>query len=227
MTSPASTLVIVARAPELGRVKTRLAAALGAERALAIYRELGVIVARAVTGAAATTIVAYTPAESGPLMREWLGDGLAYEAQCDGDLGARMAATIAARLAEGAERVVVIGADCPTVDADLVRAAFDALDRSDVVLGPAHDGGYYLIGMTRLHDSLFADMPWSGPVTCATTLERARLAGLAVHLLPAMRDIDTADDWDAYARDDAEPQRAHGRLALGGSERRPRPPHRP
>lgn len=131
-------------------------------------------------------------------MRSWLGDAFAYEPQSEGDLGERMAAAISARLEEGAARVVLIGTDCPTVSAATVRAAFDALDSGDVVFGPAADGGYYLIGMRRLHDSLFLGIPWSSERTLRESLERVRAAGLRVALLDVMRDIDTAEDWRAY-----------------------------
>jgi rSAM/selenodomain-associated transferase 1 len=128
----------------------------------------------------------------------WLGGDLSYEPQLESDLGARMHAAIAARVAAGARRVVVIGTDCPGVTGAGVRSAFAALDDADVVLGPATDGGYYLIGMREPQAALFRDVPWSTHRTLAVTLERARAARLCVALLDTLRDIDTADDWRAY-----------------------------
>ncbi len=188
-------LVIVARAPERGRVKSRLAASVGEARALSIYRALGERIVAGVQGAARRVVVSHTPADAGTLMRDWLGADLEYEPQCEGDLGARMAGAIAARLLEGARRVVVIGADCPTVDARTIRDAFAALDEADVVLGPAHDGGYYLIGMRASHPALFERIPWSTASVLALTLQRINASGLSVRLLAPMRDVDTIEDW--------------------------------
>jgi rSAM/selenodomain-associated transferase 1 len=189
-------LVVLARAPRLGAVKTRLAAALGDARALTVYRELAAHVLAAVREATVDAIViAFTPSDAGPEMRAWLGDDLAYVEQCDGDVGARMNDAIEQRFAAGARRVVVIGADCPTIDADTVRQALSVLETHDVVFGPATDGGYYLVAMNAPHPEIFASVPWSTRRTLATSLERARDAGLRVALLEEMRDVDTAEDW--------------------------------
>lgn len=198
MTDAPDAVVIFARAPELGRVKTRLAAELGPERALAIYRGLADQVVAAVRDSAWRRVIAHAPADAGPAMRAWLGDDVSYEPQCAGDLGRRLSGAIAARLAAGAERVVVIGTDCPTITARTVGEAFAALDTADVVFGPATDGGYYLVGMRQLHESLFRDIPWSCDRTLHVSLEHAAMVGLRVALLATMRDIDTAEDWRAH-----------------------------
>jgi rSAM/selenodomain-associated transferase 1 len=192
-------LIIFTRAPELGYVKTRLAAELGAGAALSIYRMLAQRVISAVRGAGSYSLrVVYTPPRAESTMREWLGPSMDLQAQAPGDLGERMAAAIADATSAGAERVVVIGTDCPDVTADVVKEAFTLLDAADVVLGPASDGGYYLIGMSRIHSPLFAGVPWSSPDTLRVTLERARACGLSVALLEERRDIDTAADWRAW-----------------------------
>lgn len=144
--------------------------------------------------------VAYTPAEAGDEMRAWLGEDLAYEAQRGGDLGARMANAVARRFDEGSTAVLVIGADAPELTRELLDDAFVALARADVVIGPASDGGYYLIGMGKLTPVLFRGIPWSTPETLARTLSAARAAGLRVHVLDILSDIDTADDWRAWLR---------------------------
>ena len=118
-----------------------------------------------------------------------------YEPQIEGDFGARKAAASRARLSAGAERVVVIGTDCPEIDEHVIGQAFAALDRADVVFGPAADGGYYLVGMRRLHHELFVGVPWSSERTLDRTLEAARAGALRVHLLSELADIDTAADW--------------------------------
>ena len=191
-------LIVFARAPELGRVKTRLATELGDGAALSIYRILAERVVDAVRGGCYSVTVAYTPRYAKRAMREWLGPTVRFRPQSDGDLGARMAVAVDDAIQGGAERVVVIGTDCPAVTAAVVDEAFARLERAEVVLGPAADGGYYLIGMSRLHPALFNGIPWSTPGALCTTLERARATGLAVELLEEQRDIDTAEDWRAW-----------------------------
>jgi rSAM/selenodomain-associated transferase 1 len=197
-TSADDALVIFARAPVLGRVKPRLAAAVGDARALDIYRELAETVVALVGDTAATVVVAHDPPDSGEVMRSWLGPRLRYEPQVPGDLGARMSSAVSRRLREGARRVIVIGTDCPALSADVVARAFEALERADVVLGPAEDGGYYLVGTRAAHPALFDEIPWSSPHTLAVTLERLAGAGLRVQRLEVLRDVDTLEDWRAY-----------------------------
>jgi uncharacterized protein len=200
--APARALVVFARAPELGRVKTRLAAAIGDAAALACYRELGERVTRAVaTLRDCRTVVAFTPREGRGATVAWLGEALAYEPQCDGDLGDRMADAVARHEREGASRIVVVGTDCPDVDAAVVEEAFARLDDADVVLGPALDGGYYLIALrapVARARRLFEEVPWSAPDTLAVTLQRAEEAGVRVTLLAPLRDVDTVEDLEAW-----------------------------
>lgn len=198
MTTNRDHIVVFVRAPILGHVKTRLASETGPARALEIYRALTEHVVRVVRSTGARVVVAHAPADAGPVVRAWLGDDVEYEPQADGDLGARMAAVFASRVAHGADRVVIVGSDCPTITLKTISAALTALDDADVVFGPALDGGYYLVAARALHAVLFRDVPWSSTRTLEVSLTRARDAGLRVALLPAMRDIDTIDDWRAY-----------------------------
>lgn len=192
-------LVIFARAPALGQVKTRLAAEVGSERALAIYSALGRRILDAVRPAADCEIViAFTPPDALDAVALWLAGADRYEAQGSGDLGARMDEAIARRLAAGARQVIVIGTDCPAVDAQMIERAFAKLDRADLVLGPAADGGYYLIGVSARQPGLFVDVPWSAPTTLQVTLDRARELSLEIALLEEQHDIDTAADWDRW-----------------------------
>lgn len=196
MTDHRCSLIIFARVPEAGRVKTRLAAGIGEAPALSAYVSLANLVIGAVRQSARYSItVAYAPENGGRAMREWLGTSVTLAPQDGGDLGARMAAAIDDALRAGAERVVIIGTDCPDISATVVEDAFERLETADVVLGPASDGGYYLVGMSRLHAPLFENVPWSTPDTLRITLEHARMLDLSVALLDVQRDIDTADDW--------------------------------
>ena len=112
--------------------------------------------------------------------------------QSEGDLGHRLGAAFAALRARGAERVVAIGTDTPHLDPDLVVKAFEALGTHDLVIGPAEDGGYYLIGMREPANGMFESIAWGTPTVLDSTLDRARTLGRTVELLPRIYDIDDA-----------------------------------
>ncbi len=198
-------IVVFARAPQLGLVKTRLASEIGDAAALSAYVELGRITWEHASDARRTlhchAVVAYTPRDAEPAVRAWLGGADAYIAQDEGDLGQRMLGAIARVLADGAGRVVVIGTDCPSLTSGVLGDAFAALNDADVVLGPATDGGYYLIGMSRPFGAIFSDVPWSSANTLAVTLERAAAARLKVAQLSPLSDVDTAADLIAWQRE--------------------------
>lgn len=192
-------LVVFARVPTLGQVKTRLAASIGNEAALAAYRELGTHTLASTAGVAeCARTVAFTPADGADAMREWLGDDVGYEAQEGHDLGTRLLAAVTRRFAEGARQVAVIGTDCPSITAADVERAFATLDRADVVLGPAEDGGYWLIALGAPHDAPFREIPWSSGDTLAVTLRRLQEAGLRAALLDRKADVDTVVEWRAW-----------------------------
>ena len=180
----------MARYPEPGRVKTRLAAALGDERACALHRAFVLDLADRLASLPYDVIWSYTPAAA-PFA------ALLPHARCvpqeGADLGARMAHAVAAAFAEEASPVLVIGADVPHVPAaGLAEAAEMAATRG--VVGPAEDGGYYLIGLARPIPGLFEDVPWGSPAVLDATRERALGLGLAVHLLPPTFDVDEPSD---------------------------------
>jgi len=186
----------MARHPEPGRVKTRLAAVLGDDRACALHRAFVLDLADRLASLPYEVTWAYTPAEA-PF------PALLPHARCvpqvGGDLGARMAHAVAAAFAEDSRPVLMIGADVPHVPAaSLAEAAEMAATR--VVLGPAEDGGYYLIGLARPIPELFADVPWGSGAVLEATRERVRDLGLAMHLLPPMFDIDEPRDVDRLRR---------------------------
>jgi len=133
--------------------------------------------------------------------RAWLGSGPGYIRQGDGDLGQRMERSIARAFRQGAARVLVIGADVPGVTPELLREAAAALDSADVVLGPASDGGYYLIGMRRLHAHLFRGVAWGSDAVLACTRTLIANAGLACRELPVLPDVDRPEDLDAVRGD--------------------------
>ncbi|MBH8569107.1 TIGR04282 family arsenosugar biosynthesis glycosyltransferase [Microvirga sp. STS02] len=198
-TAPSNTdahLLVFARVPALGRVKSRLAAGVGEPAALAIYRELLAITNAAImdAGVPATVWLADTagPKPTAAETREWA----AHHARCqpEGDLGARMAAAFAAAFEAGAGRVAIIGTDCPGLRDTHLKQAFALLETNDLVLGPATDGGYYLLGLRQPRSELFQGKTWSTDSVLTDTLADAGRLGLRVAFLPTLRDVDDADD---------------------------------
>jgi uncharacterized protein len=195
VTGDALVLVFV-RGPERGRVKTRLAADIGDDAALAVYQRLGrhtVDAARAL-GSAVRVRVCHTPDGAGDAVAAWLGDGVEYCGQGEGDLGGRMARAFADAFAGGAERVLIVGSDLPDLTPGLLRDAIAKLDAHPAVLGPARDGGYYLLGLRQPMPSIFRNVPWSTDRVLEVTLERFAAAGIEPAMLPELADVDTADD---------------------------------
>ena len=202
MASPLEHLLIFAREPVLGRVKTRLAADIGPAAALATYRELLALTAAAVAAARVPATVWLAEAPASPASPnqprpEW--PGLPWRPQPPaGSLGARMRHAFAEAFAAGAGRVVIIGTDCPGLTAAVLRQAFDQLATHDLVAGPATDGGYYLLGMSELHSDLFTNKQWSTATVLADTLADAARLGLRVAQLPTLADVDSGRDLAAW-----------------------------
>ena len=187
----------MARHPALGQGKTRLASTIGAEAALAVYRELLARARAATAGVPATKTVWLAGTPTPPDAPDhW--PGYAQHPQPAGDLGQRMHAAFATAFAAGATKAVIIGTDCPELTTGLLTQAFAQLDAHDVVLGPALDGGYYLLGMKQLIPDFFLEKEWSTASVRPATLADAARLGLRVALLPPLADVDTAEDLAAW-----------------------------
>lgn len=185
------------RYPEPGRAKTRLIPALGAEGAARLHRRLAeAAVAQADRLAALRDIsveLRFTGINKSEMIA-WLGAGRSYCDQGSGNLGQRLIRAFQAGFDAGAQRVAAIGTDCPDLNAETIGKAFDLLLRSAVVLGPASDGGYYLVGVSRPFPELFRGISWGGPDVLAQTVEKAQAHGLNVEFLPVLNDIDRPED---------------------------------
>ena len=209
--SAAWLLYIFARAPEPGRSKTRLIGRLGAAGAAALHAAMIEDVLGLSRAVAARRVLAAAdrPDRFHPFLVEMAArEGIPLVAQSEGDLGARMAAAIAAGLGE-AERVCIIGSDSPALLPAQIAAAFARLDTADVVLGPAEDGGYWLIGARRPLGEVLAETAWSTPAVLQTTRTRAEQAGLRVALAELHWDVDEPTDLERLSRVlAAEPARA-------------------
>jgi len=209
---PLTEVVVFAREPRPGAVKTRLASAIGADRAAQVYRVLlehTLAVAQA-SGFDVRLSLAAVPAEPPA--------GVPWEVQPDGDLGVRLQAAFDGAFRRGVRRVVMVGSDCLELTAPHLHAAADALDIAALVLGPAVDGGYWLIGQPAPGaPALLDDVPWSSDRTLAVTLARARRMGLETALLDELVDLDLIEDLDVARRRGRMPPELEAavRLAMG------------
>ncbi len=189
------------REPVAGKVKTRLAASVGAGVAAEIYRHVlrHTIRCGLETGERVTLSLAEPPSAG------WLPPGgVRLEIQEGGDLGRRMLAALRGAFARGAEAAVLVGSDCPELAPRHLAEALARLEETPVVLGPAADGGYWLVGQRAPGVDCFSGVPWSSETTLAATRERLREAGVAWEELEVLRDVDTLEDL---------------RSVLGGSDR--------
>lgn len=196
------TVILFARRPDPARCKRRLARALGGRAAAAVYTRL---LARALAAVTHSSCRRPVLACAAPDEVDWFRGRLGARGwrvwrQGSGDIGARMHHALARALATGAP-AVLIGSDIADVRARDLRRAFEALHAgADLVLGPAADGGYWLIGLARPAPGLFRDMPWSTAAVAHETLARARAAGLVGVVLPVLHDVDRPRDFTHLRR---------------------------
>ncbi len=198
-----SRLIVMTRFPQPGRVKTRLVPALGEAGAAELHAELARrCVRRMHAGALSTGLRLEVHATGAPAhrVRKWLGRNVHVRGQGEGDLGERLAAAARGAFAAGAPSALIVGSDAPGLSGTHVREALRALEHSDVVLGPATDGGYYLVAIAadsavRALPPLFGPhVPWGSHEVLEVTSAAAHAAGLSVHLLEPLSDIDRPDD---------------------------------
>jgi uncharacterized protein len=180
-------LVLFARFPVAGECKTRLIPAVGAAGAADIHRHLTQRTVSVLRQSGQQIILAYTGAERDDFA-QWLGDDIAYVRQAEGDLTDKLLACL------NPAPVLFFGADTPDLSAEIVGEAINALLTHDVVLGPAEDGGYYLIGMRRALPQLLTDMPWSTDQVMPETLRRLSHMGIEPVILATLSDCDRPED---------------------------------
>lgn len=203
-------LIVFTRLPQAGTTKTRLIPALGPEGAAALQHRLTLHhLARASAFVMTRPQTELMIAHAGGTRRElrkWLGRWR-YHPQGPGDLGQRLLEAISQAHREGADKILVTGSDCPALRESHFTAALEALDTADLVLAPAVDGGYTLIGLHRPEPRLFNAMPWGTAAVLQTTLDRACEAGLSVRLLETLPDVDEPADLPAAEEALAEARR--------------------
>jgi len=194
-------LLVLTRFPAPGRAKTRFIPLLGPAGAADLSRRLSehtVAIARAWrAGDPDRMFTVHITGADPAACRRWLGDDISCEPQGDGDLGVRMDRALSSALTAGADRVVLVGCDCPRNEVANLERAFSRLDDHDLVLGPATDGGYYLIGTTCPRPTLFHGLAWGTSEILPGTLSRAEHEGLRTVTLATLPDVDRPADLPA------------------------------
>jgi hypothetical protein len=196
-------LIIFTRYPVPGKTKRRLIPALGPEGAAHLQREMTLHTlawAKELIGRPGGCVEVRFAGGDESLMRECFGSEFPYRPQGDGDLGRRMGRAFCDAFRSGAARTVIVGSDCPQLCAEMVRTAFDRLAEHDLVLGPATDGGYYLIGLRGEVLRLLDDMPWGTSDVLDKTLQMAARLGLSVAQLRPLADVDRPEDLEVFNR---------------------------
>jgi rSAM/selenodomain-associated transferase 1 len=194
-------LLIFIKNPEPGKVKTRLAATVGNQKAYQIYKKLLSHTLKTASGVDVQRQVWYSSfVDSNDFISE---STFVKKAQSGKDLGARMLHAFKTGFDDGYKNIVIIGSDCPDVTTRIIEQAFDQLNKHDVVVGPSADGGYYLLGMNKMHGDLFSDIAWSTEHVMEQTLEKINDLSLSLSLLTELNDIDTIKDLKKARWDDA------------------------
>jgi len=190
-------LVVMAKAPVPGKVKTRLIPRLTPEEAVDLYRcflQDRIRTIDSLTGV--DRAIAFTPADARDMFIPFSQNGIHLFSQKGSNLGERLNNIFVEKLAGGYDAVSIIDSDTPDLPQSTIQESFKRLvsDQADAVFGPCHDGGYYLVGMRKPHPELFDDIAWSTETVLTKTLEKARQLHVKTDLLPWWNDLDTYED---------------------------------
>jgi len=194
-------LIIFTRYPEIGKTKTRLIPAIGAEKACNLQRlmtESTVKKAYQLRAKFKIDINIYFHGGSKDLMQNWLGNNYNYYPQNGQDLGIKMYNAFGDSFAKNSCEVVIIGTDCLDLDENILNQAFNQLNNYDLVIGKAEDGGYYLLGLKSLNKDLFININWGSDSVFNTTVAIASRLNYSIYQLPTLRDIDRPEDLEYY-----------------------------
>ena len=193
-------LGMFARRPEPGKTKTRLAKSIGDNAAAAVYAAFVEDLIRRCENLAEQFVVAATPSDN--LTTTWfqsrVADSTAVDLQPDGDLGERIEWFFQQAFEKGCKKVVLTGSDSPDLPSAIISNAFRELDHFDVVLSPAADGGYVLIGLRSFSEGMFANVEWSAATTLVDTVRAAKKRALSVRLLQLWYDIDVVENLGTF-----------------------------
>lgn len=196
-------IIVFARFPEAGRVKTRLIPALGPAGALRLHRQLVLRTLRTAEEACRSCraqLELHFDGAGQDRIESWLGDTWRVRLQGAGDLGERIARGFEEGFRDNSGAIILIGSDCPGLSPEILSNAFESLGQNQVVLGPATDGGYYLVGLARPIPELFRDISWGGDRVLEQSLNQLRRIGVVPALLPELPDIDRPADLETWRR---------------------------
>ena len=190
-------LIIFTRYPEKGKTKTRLIPAIGAEKAADFQRQMTEHTIKTVAQLSKDLnlkINIFFNGGSFDLMRKWLGNKYHYQLQSQGDLGDKMSSAFADSFSQDSQQVVIIGIDCPSLSVEILNQAFTSLNDHNMVIGGADDGGYYLLGLSQLENSLFKNVDWGTDQVFEQTMTIAKKLDYTIYQLPILKDIDRPED---------------------------------
>jgi hypothetical protein len=191
-------ILIFIKNAELGKVKTRLAATVGNEKALQIYLALLKHTRSIAQQIAVDRLLFYSSFIDHN--DEWPSADFSKHLQTGTDLGQRMINAFQFAF-ENYEKVLIIGSDCASLTSEIIQKAFDLLEQNDFVIGPAMDGGYYLLGMNKFQPEVFQNIEWSTETVLQSTITQIKALSQSYQLLPELSDIDHAVDWEKYGWD--------------------------
>jgi len=197
--SDCSALLYFVKYPNTGTVKSRLAAAVGEETARAIYKSFVLDFIEGRAGGSHPLLIVFDPPDAEAEVRNWLGAGYVYIPQTGKDLGEKMENAFVRSFAEGFEGAILIGSDIPDLANHIIAEAFESLNTHKAVIGPAADGGYYLIGFQKktFLPQIFHGIEWSTGSVFTETMNVFEECAYNTHILPMWRDIDTLEDLGA------------------------------
>lgn len=187
-------IVIFQKNAQLGKVKTRLAVTIGDQAAFEAYGLLVKFTHKAVSQNEAQKILFFSDHLESDLAK--YPQNYRFELQLGMDLGEKMSNAFQQLFDEKFDRLIIIGTDCAEITSELISDAFEKLHKNEVVIGPAYDGGYYLLGMRRFIPDLFEGIPWSTDQVTALTKEYLTRNEIPFALLPTLSDVDFAEDWN-------------------------------
>ncbi|OEK06534.1 TIGR04282 family arsenosugar biosynthesis glycosyltransferase [Roseivirga misakiensis] len=190
-------LIVFVKNPQLGKAKTRLAATVGKEKALAVYELLLAKTKEETANLSVDKIVYYADfIDENDL---WDNDRYKKGLQTDGDLGKKISSVFQSAFDTGYERICIIGSDCYDLTQNHLETAFEALQKHEAVIGLAEDGGYYLLGISTMNKQLFENKNWSTETVASDTIEDFKSLGMTFQELPTLNDIDTEADLGPWA----------------------------
>ena len=189
-------VILFVKFPEKGQVKSRLAQLMDEDLVLRLYENMVLDTIDMLTRGRFPFRICFTPPDARDRILEWLGQGYRAFPQTGDDLGDRMENAFERVFSEGVEDALLIGSDIPGLTAEVMDEAFTALLKNEAVIGPAGDGGYYLIGFKKgsFEPVIFHDMVWSTKTVFRETMDKLHNASLKVHVLPELTDVDTVED---------------------------------